>query len=283
MANKRINDLVLRSDFDATCALPVDDPSQSWRVTGAQVLSFIESQIKSTVTSKTSGYTAAVTDNVIKCDASGAGFTIALPAAASVTGKILTIVRTDDTPGNALTIDPNSTELIDGVATRALYTKGECILIQSDGSNWVVLQHKTNTDWSTSLNFTTAGLGTLASSSFSWKRDGGDMKVRGWLVAGTTAASIASIVMPAAAAIRTGALTATADKQYMGEAKPQIASSTNTYSPQALFYDGSTSDRLFITDSISSQVYTKRNGSDILASGHGMTFEFSIPVANWWA
>lgn len=43
MANKKITDLDLRSDFDTTCNIPVDDSSQTWRVTGTQVLSFMQS------------------------------------------------------------------------------------------------------------------------------------------------------------------------------------------------------------------------------------------------
>lgn len=45
MAQKKISDLTLRSDFDATCQLPVDDASQSWRVTGAQIKAFIAPQL----------------------------------------------------------------------------------------------------------------------------------------------------------------------------------------------------------------------------------------------
>lgn len=41
MANKRINDLQARSDADATCNVAVDDASQTWRVTLAQIKTFI--------------------------------------------------------------------------------------------------------------------------------------------------------------------------------------------------------------------------------------------------
>lgn len=41
MATKKISDLTLRSDFDETCLIPVDDATQSWRVTGAQIQSFL--------------------------------------------------------------------------------------------------------------------------------------------------------------------------------------------------------------------------------------------------
>ena len=42
MAQKKITDLTLRSDFDATCNIPVDDTSQTWRATGQQIADFVE-------------------------------------------------------------------------------------------------------------------------------------------------------------------------------------------------------------------------------------------------
>lgn len=42
MAQKKITDLTLRSDFDATCNLPVDDTTQTYRVTGAQLNNFLK-------------------------------------------------------------------------------------------------------------------------------------------------------------------------------------------------------------------------------------------------
>lgn len=42
MAQKKITDLTARSDFDATCNLPVHDAVQTYRVTGAQILTYIK-------------------------------------------------------------------------------------------------------------------------------------------------------------------------------------------------------------------------------------------------
>lgn len=41
MAQKKITDLTLRTDFDATCNVPVDDPAQTWRATGQMIRNFI--------------------------------------------------------------------------------------------------------------------------------------------------------------------------------------------------------------------------------------------------
>lgn len=45
MATKKISDLQLRTDFDASCNLPVDDSSQTWRVTGTQLKDFVKSEV----------------------------------------------------------------------------------------------------------------------------------------------------------------------------------------------------------------------------------------------
>ncbi len=41
MAQKRITDLTIRTNFDGTVNLPGDDTAQTWRVTGAQILAYI--------------------------------------------------------------------------------------------------------------------------------------------------------------------------------------------------------------------------------------------------
>lgn len=46
MAQKKITDLTLRTDFDVTCILPADDAAQTWRVTGQQMLDFMRAQLR---------------------------------------------------------------------------------------------------------------------------------------------------------------------------------------------------------------------------------------------
>lgn len=47
MAQKKITDLTLRSDFDDTCNIPVHDATQTWRATGAQLLTYFKAQLLS--------------------------------------------------------------------------------------------------------------------------------------------------------------------------------------------------------------------------------------------
>lgn len=88
--------------------------------------------------SKTSGYTAVETDFFIPVNASGGAVTIALPAAASNNGKVLVIKKTDSS-GNAVTVDGNASETIDGATTLSLAAQYDTALIICDGSNWHIL------------------------------------------------------------------------------------------------------------------------------------------------
>lgn len=94
--------------------------------------------LKLAVASKTANYTAASTDSVIKCDATSGTFTITLPTASGITGRVYYIKKMD-TSANAVTIDPNSTETIDGATTYDITDQYHTIPIVSDGTNWIIL------------------------------------------------------------------------------------------------------------------------------------------------
>ncbi len=108
----------------------------------AGVTSSIQTQINAitglAVTSKTSNYTATTSDNVILCSASGGAFSITLYAASGNTGRVLRIKKTDASV-NAVTIDGNGSETIDGDTTLAIDVQYEAITIVCDGSNWMII------------------------------------------------------------------------------------------------------------------------------------------------
>jgi hypothetical protein len=94
---------------------------------------------KITVTaSKTGAYTATSSDDLIPCSASGGAFTVTLPAAASNTGMVVTIKKTDSS-SNAVTVDANGAETIDGATTVALSSQYEAITLACDGTGWHVI------------------------------------------------------------------------------------------------------------------------------------------------
>lgn len=85
--------------------------------------------------SKTTTYTA-VPGDVIPCDATGGAFTVNLPAASGVVQSIS--IKKTDASINAVTIDGNGAETIDGAATRLLSTQYEAVTLWSNGTNWLV-------------------------------------------------------------------------------------------------------------------------------------------------
>ncbi len=76
MPNKLITDLTLRSDFDATCNVPVEDGVQTWRSTGAQILAYIKAQYLG----KRTIYRAAATGTYTSSDNGSAVLSKSIPA-----------------------------------------------------------------------------------------------------------------------------------------------------------------------------------------------------------
>jgi hypothetical protein len=72
------------------------------------------------------------------CDATSGAITADLPAAASHSGRVVTVKKTDAS-GNAVTLDGNSSETIDGATTKVLASQYDCASIVSDGTEWHLL------------------------------------------------------------------------------------------------------------------------------------------------
>lgn len=71
-------------------------------------------------------------------DATGGAFDVDLPAAASCPGRVYTVKKID-AGANAVTVDGNGAETIDGAATFPLAAQWDSVTIQSNGSAWYVL------------------------------------------------------------------------------------------------------------------------------------------------
>lgn len=82
-------------------------------------------------------YTADATDYLILVDATGGARTITLPKAETWAGFPL-VVKKVDSSANAVTIDGNGSETIDGATTYALSEQYDSIEILSDGEGWQI-------------------------------------------------------------------------------------------------------------------------------------------------
>jgi hypothetical protein len=87
---------------------------------------------------KTASYTATTADRTILCDASTGALTIALPPAATVTGRIYTIKKIDSSI-NAVTVDADLSEVIDAATTASLPAQYDKTTIQSNGTGWSII------------------------------------------------------------------------------------------------------------------------------------------------
>ncbi len=109
MANKRINDLQARSDFDETCNIAVDDAAQTWRATGAQIADFVAGEVApittlgdllyagaSGVPSRLAGNTVAVKKVLSQ---TGTGSTSAAPAWLVPTAPLKAVLRDEKSSG----------------------------------------------------------------------------------------------------------------------------------------------------------------------------------------
>lgn len=96
-----------------------------------------------TISNKTGAYTVVAGDNGTIINCTSGTFTVALTAAATLgAGFNCWIWNTSNTATDVITIDPNSTETIDGAATLIL-RRGEGLSIVCDGTNWQTGDKKT--------------------------------------------------------------------------------------------------------------------------------------------
>jgi hypothetical protein len=98
-------------------------------------------QRNSSVSTKTISYAVTVSDrdSLINCNATGGAITVTIPSAASLGSGFQFSVKKTDSTINSVTIDPNSTETIDGQLTLVLAAQYDEVTLISDGTNWFKL------------------------------------------------------------------------------------------------------------------------------------------------
>lgn len=111
--------------------------------TGATVVDSINANFGNRVhpdyrTVTTTPITATVDDHLILADATAGAITINLVAVSSAAGKTLTVVKTDAS-GNAVTLDGNASETINGATTHALAAQYNRVRIFCNGTAWIIL------------------------------------------------------------------------------------------------------------------------------------------------
>ncbi len=123
--------------FVLTTAVAGDPPTSSvWTIDNALSLE----QLWTTV-SKTSNYASveADRDKLIRADATSGTLTVTLIAAATAGDGFMLAVKKIDSSGNAVIIDANASETIDGALTLSLSNQNEVAMLISNGTSWNIV------------------------------------------------------------------------------------------------------------------------------------------------
>lgn len=139
MANKLITDLQLIAAVTDTCNVPTDDSIQTYRATFAQVFNYLRLKFGTIATTITAAGTTLTSANVcVLLDPTGASFTQALPACASIpTGYQITF-KNITTGANTVTLDPSGSEKIDDSSTIDLASM-ESVTLLNKGTVWYII------------------------------------------------------------------------------------------------------------------------------------------------
>lgn len=213
-------------------------------------------------------------DHTLNC--SGASFAITLPTAVGCAGKIFEIVHGGTSLSQIYTLATTSAQTIGGVASGAyvLYTNGESLRIQSDGANWIILDHRAVTDWA-SYTPTYTGLGTVSASTAHWRRQGPDLLVRARVTLGTRTATEARIAFPADTPASTSAMATT-------EVAGTMNSDGNFGGSYAILREASVAYfTVGYSTNASGGAITKVLGNAISANGAVWAYWATAPITGW--
>ena len=102
----------------------IDPPTSRLQTSGSFATGYV---------AKTANYTATISDYTIDC--TSGTFTVTLPTASSIAGRIY-VIKNSGT--GSITVDANASETIDGALTYTLGTQYKYVSIQSTGSAWII-------------------------------------------------------------------------------------------------------------------------------------------------
>jgi hypothetical protein len=143
---------------------------------------------------------------------SGASFTLTLPTAVGRAGKEFCLVHNGTSITQVYTLNTTSAQTIGGVASGAyvLRTNSEVLKLISDGANWVIVDHKTETDY---LAVTVTGAWSANTTYTAFEKRKGNMAHYDVLIAlaGAPTSATLSVNLPSGRVIDTAKLASTGD------------------------------------------------------------------------
>ena len=234
------------------------------------------------IVTKTTTYTALPEDDVILGNTSGGAFSITLPAAAAVKGKVMTFKYIDSGYANALTIDGNGSETIDGSTTTTLNTQDEVLTIVSDGSNWEILERKTITPVTA---FTPTGAWSTNTTYTGFWRRSGDMCIFDIAVATAGAPDAASLTITIPHTIDTAKLSNTAWNSLHGSNALAHDNDANLRHVCAVDYASTTTVAICSTGDNAGSINFGNAVSNTApftwAASDTLVVHFEVPISGW--
>lgn len=115
----------------------------TYKVTASPLNGDIEIQntqsiLSTSVTTKTTSYTALTADEIILCDATSGEITVTLHTAITNSGKQL-VIKKIDSSNNQVILDGLGSETIDGQTTIGLSLQYDSLTLISDDNNWNII------------------------------------------------------------------------------------------------------------------------------------------------
>lgn len=268
--------------------------SNTTRVVGSAVSSDVQlilpevsgtiALVGSVTSSKTSAYTATTADALIPCDSSGGAFTVTLYTAVGNGGKVLRIKKTTS-DFNAVTIDGNSSETIDGATTTTINTQNEVLVIMSDGSNWQIIDRripKIKTAYTPGTNVST----NTATAGF-WMRDGADILLDlqiSWS-GSPSAFSTIDLDTPSGLTVDTGKMNSTtASRECVGDGVYfDPSGGTTRYGVIVSYHDTNTVRLKYSISTGSFTYYTDISSTSPFTTGNGVyaNVKVRLPISGW--
>jgi hypothetical protein len=234
-------------------------------------------------TSVSAEYSMTSSDVMVYCNSSLASFTVTLPPVSSSTGTSLYFHKTG-TDLNTVTLDPNSTDLLDETtASTTINTPGESLRVHNDGSGWRSITRKNETPW-VAYTPTFAGIGTPANVAIFSRRVGDCLEIRGNFTCGTVTGTTVTMTIgfngTNANVTLDTAKFASAHNTVIGEMV--VNSSTSIFNYTIILVPANTGSVSFGAVNGSNNGFSAGTGSGIL--GTGLVFSiapFSVPISGW--
>ena len=133
--------LELAAQYDVVV---IRSDGSGWSVVAKTITATAAANLGQTTLTKTAAYTVTTSDfgALVDCDATSAAFTVTLPTASSAGDGFEITVKKTDSSENAITVDGDGSETIDGATTISIATQYQSAVLRSDGSNWHVHAEK---------------------------------------------------------------------------------------------------------------------------------------------